>query len=85
MAACLKAKRTAMVDIKTAERLTGYRVGGISPFGTTQKLPTIMDIHIPTQTAIVINAGQRGVMLKMAPGHIIEALECQVAAIARNA
>ena len=32
-------KRTAMADTRTAERLTGYFIGGISPFGTKQKLP----------------------------------------------
>ncbi len=32
-----------MADTRTAERLTGYLVGGISPFGTRQKLPVIME------------------------------------------
>jgi Cys-tRNA(Pro)/Cys-tRNA(Cys) deacylase len=84
MAACLGVKRTAMVDINTAERLTGYRVGGISPFGTTQRLPTLMDRQILAQAEILINAGQRGVMLKMRPSHLVKALDCQVAAIARD-
>ena len=40
-------KRTAMVDINTAERLTGYLVGGISPFGTLQRLETVMESPSP--------------------------------------
>jgi prolyl-tRNA editing enzyme YbaK/EbsC (Cys-tRNA(Pro) deacylase) len=32
---------------------------------------------------IMINAGQRGLMLKMAPGDIVKALDCRIASIAR--
>ena len=73
-----------MVDINTAERLTGYLVGGISPFGTQQHLETIMESSILDSEKILFNAGQRGVMLKMAPGDIVKALDCKVMSIARN-
>ena len=36
-------KRAAMADTPTAERITGYLVGGISPFGTKQKLQVVME------------------------------------------
>ena len=75
-------KRSAMVDIKTAQRLTGYLVGGISPFGTRQRLETVMERSILGHDEILINAGQRGVMLKMAPNDILTALECKVSSIA---
>lgn len=74
-------KRTAMVDTATAERLTGYLVGGISPFGTKQRLPVVMEKSIQDYDEILINAGQRGVMLKMAPEDIVNGLDCRVAAI----
>jgi Cys-tRNA(Pro)/Cys-tRNA(Cys) deacylase len=83
LASFLGVKRTAMVDIKTAERLTGYLVGGISPFGTQQRLETVMESSILNNKEILINAGQRGVMLKMAPGDIVAALDCKVLSIAR--
>ena len=83
LASLLGVKRTAMVDIKTAERLTGYLVGGISPFGTQQRLGTVMESSILSYDEIMINAGQRGLMLKMAPGDIVQALDCRVASIAR--
>ena len=84
MASVCGVKRTAMVDTKTAERLTGYLVGGISPFGTQQRLETVMESSILNNDEILINAGQRGVMLKMAPGDIVTALACQVSSIARG-
>lgn len=83
LAALCGVKRTGMVDIKTAERLTGYLVGGISPFGTQQRLEIVMESSILKTKEVLINAGQRGVMLKMAPGDIVAALGCRVMSIAR--
>jgi Cys-tRNA(Pro)/Cys-tRNA(Cys) deacylase len=83
LASSQKCKRTAMVDIKTAQRLTGYLVGGISPFGTQQRLETVMEGSILDNPQILINAGQRGVMLKMDPEDVVKALDCKVASIAR--
>ena len=76
-------KRTAMVDISTAERLTGYLVGGISPFGTRQGLETVMEISILDNPEILINAGQRGIMLKMNPEDVVKVLGCKTASIAK--
>lgn len=76
-------KRAAMADTAAAERLTGYLVGGISPFVTKQALPTVMEKRIREYAEVLINAGQRGVMLKMAPEDIVKALGCRMASIAR--
>jgi Cys-tRNA(Pro)/Cys-tRNA(Cys) deacylase len=77
-------KRAAMADTRTAERLTGYQVGGISPFGTKQKLPVVMEADILTLDKILINAGQRGTMLKMAPLDIRKTLAAKVAVVAQS-
>lgn len=82
LAAVTGVKRAAMVDTKTAERLTGYQVGGISPFATRQRLAAVMEQTIVENSEILINAGRRGMMLKMAPGDIVETLACRVAPIA---
>ena len=74
-------KKAAMGDTATAERLTGYLVGGISPFGAKQNLPTVIEKGLLKFDKVVINAGQRGVMLIMAPGEIVKALDCVVARI----
>lgn len=83
LASQIGVKRTAMVDMKTAQRLTGYLIGGISPFGTQQGLSAVMDSGILEHEAVLINAGQRGVMLKMAPGDIVSALDCSVMSLVR--
>ncbi|MEJ2155107.1 MAG: aminoacyl-tRNA deacylase [Desulfobacteraceae bacterium] len=68
------AKRAAMADTATAQRLTGYRIGGISPFGTQKRLAVIMDRSLANHKKIMINAGQRGTMVKMAPGDMVQCL-----------
>jgi Cys-tRNA(Pro)/Cys-tRNA(Cys) deacylase len=78
----LSVKRAAMADVETAERLTGYRVGGISPFETKARLPVVMETTLMDHKEVMINAGQRGIMLKMAPADIVTALGCRVLPIA---
>jgi Cys-tRNA(Pro)/Cys-tRNA(Cys) deacylase len=79
VARAFEAKRAEMVDAATAERLTGYRVGGISPFGVRQVLPVLMDEIILSHEKILINAGQRGTMLAMSPADIRSGLGCLTA------
>jgi Cys-tRNA(Pro) deacylase len=77
-------KRAAMADTRTAERLTGYLVGGISPFGTRQKLPVVMEERILKLDTILINAGQRGTMLLITPENLRKVLDVKVASIAKS-
>lgn len=83
VAAACNAKRAAMADTETAERLTGYLVGGISPFGTRKRLPAIMHAALQNYQAVMINAGQRGVMVKLAPAEIVKALGAGLADLAQ--
>jgi len=79
VAKACKAKRAAMADTDTAQRLTGYQVGGISPFGGKKRLPAIMDISLQPHGEVMINAGQRGIMVKMTPDDIVAALKSEIA------
>ena len=71
LARVIGVKRTALSDPVTAERVTGYKVGGISPFGTRHALPVIMEITLLEHNRVAINGGQRGIMLVMAPTDIL--------------
>ncbi|MCP4345394.1 MAG: aminoacyl-tRNA deacylase [Desulfobacterales bacterium] len=77
-------KRVAMADNAAAERLTGYLVGGISPFGTKQKFPVVMEKSLLEFDKVAINGGQRGVLLIIAPEDIKKTLNCNVSAIAQD-
>ena len=83
LARACKSKRADMAPPVTAERLTGYKVGGISPFGLRTPLPSVMDRHLLAQDAVIINGGQRGTMLKMSPQDIARLLKSTIADIAR--
>jgi Cys-tRNA(Pro)/Cys-tRNA(Cys) deacylase len=81
LAKACSVKRAAMADAATAERLTGYLLGGISPFGSKQKLPVVMEKSILNFDQVLVNAGQRGTLLKMSPAAIKKALDCTVASV----
>jgi Cys-tRNA(Pro)/Cys-tRNA(Cys) deacylase len=61
------AKSAHMMKVPDAERLTGYKVGGISPFGPRKIVPTAIDETAQLFDLIYINAGQRGLLLSIAP------------------
>ena len=67
LAAHFGAKSAAMMKVPDAERLTGFKVGGISPFGQRKQVPTAIDETAQLYDTIYINAGQRGLLLSIAP------------------
>ena len=64
-------KRGAMADPATAERLTGYVVGGISPFGQRRCLPFLIDRSVERYGSIFVSGGGRGIQIEVAPGDVI--------------
>ena len=81
----LGVKKAVLADVPVAERLTGYHVGGISPFGIRQRLPVIMEKSLLAHHQVMINGGQRGVLLRMAPGDIVTGLNCRAADLVAEA
>jgi len=76
-------KRAVMADIPTAERITGYLVGGISPFAIKKKsVSVIMDGSALNFDRILINGGRRGTMLMLKPADVRDILGCKVADVA---
>ena len=79
LAATFGGKSAAMMKVPDAERLTGYKVGGIGPFGQKRKVPTALDETAELYDVIYINAGQRGLLLSIAPSDAAKAAEMKVA------
>ena len=77
VAAAFGGKAAAMMPPAKAEKLTGYRVGGISPFGQKRKVPTALEAVACTAPKVWINAGQRGLLLGIAPSEALAALKAQ--------
>ena len=67
LAAAVGGKSAQMMKPADAERLTGYKVGGVSPFGQRKAVPTVMDETAILFDRILINGGQRGLLLGLTP------------------
>ena len=53
---------------EVAERHSGYRVGGTSPFGLKKPLPVYVERGVLALPRIYINGGARGLLVSLAPG-----------------
>ena len=67
LAASLGGKSAQMMQPADAERITGYRIGGISPFGQLRLLATVLDLRALTHPLVYVNGGQRGLQLQLDP------------------
>ncbi|ESR27398.1 Cys-tRNA(Pro) deacylase [Lutibaculum baratangense] len=74
LAAAFGGKSAQMMRPADAERLTGYHVGGISPFGQRKRVPTALEETAMAEPHVYVNGGQRGLQLRLAPGDLRAAL-----------
>ena len=64
-------KKLTMAQAKDAERVTGYKVGGISPLGQRRRHLTVIDQSALQYSQIYCSAGQRGLDLAISPHSLI--------------
>ncbi|MBN9432114.1 MAG: Cys-tRNA(Pro) deacylase [Bosea sp.] len=81
VASAFSGKSAAMAAIPDAERITGYKVGGVSPFGQKKKLRTVVDAAALTEAYVYVNGGQRGLQIRLAPSDLLRAADATGAAI----
>jgi Cys-tRNA(Pro)/Cys-tRNA(Cys) deacylase len=79
----LGTKRVELAPAAEAERVTGYVVGGISPFGQRRRLPILLDRAALDHPTVFVNGGRRGLQLELAPADLLAASEARIAALAR--
>ncbi len=82
MARVLGVKTVQACDPKTAERHTGYMVGGTSPFGTRKALPVYIEATILDLPRIFINAGRKGLLAEMSPSELSRVLNAKSVTVA---
>lgn len=76
-------KEAQVASERDAQRLTGYLVGGISPFGARTQLPVYVDEEILKHGEIYINGGRRGLILKLMTKDLIGTLDPTVTDLGR--
>jgi Cys-tRNA(Pro)/Cys-tRNA(Cys) deacylase len=81
LAAAFGGKSAQMMRPADAERLTGYKVGGISPFGQRRKVPVAIEAAALAEELVFVNGGQRGLQVHLDPKDVQRALGAIVAPI----
>ena len=84
LAQVLGVKRCEMVPANDAQRITGYVVGGISPFGQKKKLLTVVDESAIDLSTMFVSGGRRGLDIEVAPTELIRVLDALSGAIATS-
>lgn len=82
LARTIGVKRVAPCAPKTADKHSGYQVGGTSPFGTRRAMPVYCETSISALPRIYVNAGRRGLILSLPTSDALELLHPTLASIA---
>ena len=78
LARALGVKRVQPCDPKTADRHSGYQVGGTSPFGTRHPMPVFAEASIAELPRIYINGGKRGYLVELEPKPALALLQASL-------
>ena len=74
LARVIGVKTIAPCTPETANRHSGYMVGGTSPFGTRKRMPVYLEGTILDLAKIYINGGKRGYLVGIKPGEVVRVL-----------
>jgi Cys-tRNA(Pro)/Cys-tRNA(Cys) deacylase len=85
LAAVAGGKRAELADARTAERSSGYVIGGISPIAQRTALPTVIDSSALDFETIYVSGGRRGFEVEVAASDLARLTLATVAAISRQA
>ncbi len=81
MARAIDAGHADLAEQAAAEKITGYQIGGISPFAQRRPLPAVIEESLLALDRIVVNGGRRGVLLEMATEDVVRLLDAKPADI----
>ncbi len=72
-----------LAEAAEAEKVTGYKVGGISPFALRRKLPVLIEESLLALETIIVNGGRRGVMVELTMADLVRLLDARPANLCR--
>src|SRR5688572_3976705 len=82
LARLLGVKSAEPASPEKASKLTGYLVGGTSPFGTRPKMPVFVEKSILSLEKIYLNGGKRGFLIEIDPGVLTQTLNAEAVGVA---
>jgi Cys-tRNA(Pro)/Cys-tRNA(Cys) deacylase len=81
MATAIGVAQAELAEHDEAEKVSGYQVGGISPFAMRRQFPTVIEESLLALDRIIVNGGRRGVLVEMATEDVIRLLDARPADI----
>ena len=87
LARAIGGKKAHLMDVTSAERVSGSVTGAISPLGLRQELPVVIDEEVLLHSLVYVSAGRRGLEISLDPQDLITATGARVVALgtpARN-
>ena len=75
----LGVSRASLPERAEAERITGYAVGTITPFGSVTTLPVLLDASAERKDLVALGAGEGGSNVHVSAAQLKERLGAQVA------
>jgi Cys-tRNA(Pro)/Cys-tRNA(Cys) deacylase len=81
LAAAAGVKEAAMLPPPEAERVTGYHVGGISPFGQRKRARVFLEQAALAHATVLVNGGRRGLQIELAPAELARLTEATAATL----
>ena len=79
LAAAAGGKAARMMKPAEAERVTGFKVGGISPFGQRRAVKTVIEQSALAHDGVYLNGGQRGLQVRLSPCDLPDVLKAVAA------
>lgn len=70
-------KKIAPCSPETAQKHSGYLVGGTSPFATRKKMPVWVEEGLLAFPVIYVNGGRRGYLIGVAPSTLPDLLDAR--------
>ena len=83
MAVAVGGKRATLAERAAAERATGYVLGGISPLGQRNRLPTVIDRSAFEHQRVLVSGGRRGLDVELSTEDLVRLTDATTADIAR--
>ena len=85
LARFLNVKTIAPASPERANKLTGYLIGGTSPFGLKTKMLVYVEKTIFDLERIYINGGKRGFLIEIEPRVLHDVLQIEAVEVRQNA